>query len=77
MHEWQPIETAPTDGTRVLVFGERLYRGGGTNDAEVHIVIAYRDVEEIGDEWLDGDVEVYPTHFMPLPAPPTVPQEPT
>jgi hypothetical protein len=62
---WQPIETAPKDGTAILgfwagdVINERnyaltLYRTGSWWDAD-------RGREEYGE----------PTHWMPLPAPPT------
>ena len=69
MSEWQPIETAPKDGTRVLasqsghVFTARwapgfaaVYPGGG------------------GPGWYDEilDRRAQPTHWMPLPAPPNV-----
>lgn len=54
---WQPIESAPKDGTRVLVWdGEewlarwQAYNGG------------YWDADEYISE--------NPTHWMPLPAPP-------
>lgn len=62
--EWQLIETAPKDGTHVLVF---MYGDMTT---------AYWD----GETWelsiaSDGPVEsneVNPTHWMPLPTPPNV-----
>jgi hypothetical protein len=61
--EWQPIETAPKDGTRILIFGARECYGGD------YISLAY------WDHWWRGDYDepVYvdePTHWMPLPPPP-------
>jgi hypothetical protein len=55
---WQPIETAPKDGTLVLVF----YREGG---------MALRRVQKSGHT-VDvlGRHSGYATHWMPLPDPP-------
>lgn len=89
---WQPIETAPTDGTPVLLY---LSPPLNTNEAvgwcakgEMHVVVGwaedtYRDVIK----WCCGFCEegtadtegfstpfmmtVTPTHWMPLPNPPT------
>ena len=54
---WQPIETAPRDGTAVLVYDENLT-----------YEIAYRHRAE----WRYGPkgYSCKPTHWMPLPAPP-------
>ena len=53
---WQPIETAPATGERILVFNAK-----------------YRDTVSIckadGDFWRRE--RLGPTHWMPLPAPPT------
>jgi hypothetical protein len=70
--KWQPIEMAPKDGTRVLGYfpcaGQRVVT-----------VMGWREnVYERGDpNWTTDDGEsaclTYdpPTHFMPLPEPPT------
>jgi len=55
---WQPIETAPKDGTGVLLFD---------GDFE----IGYWDYET--DQWvidLFGQTKMQPTHWMPIPAAP-------
>ena len=60
--EWQPIETAPMDGTRVLVtagfmvFDAYFRRGDWW-------------LYECGDDWYS--VTINPTNWMPLPEPPT------
>lgn len=58
--DWQPIETAPKDGTMILA---------GRNQA---IDLVRWGEEWNGMNWLDagGHVIGRPTHWMPLPAPP-------
>ena len=68
MNEWQPIETAPKDGTWVLVCG---------NGWDV-MMASYSYDGRIGrgyfwgpTEWDDYELaEQQPTHWMPLPEPP-------
>jgi hypothetical protein len=80
MSVWQAIETAPRDGTRIILskpgmvsVGEWLHEEGGTRE--------YRDADGryIGqddsdgfDGWMDweGGYQDW-THWMPLPTPPT------
>jgi len=67
--EWQPIGTAPKDGTRILVF-----------DHDTHIARWRKDTHTKRFHWLlddEDDVtstpaapEVHPTHWQPLPPPP-------
>lgn len=60
---WRPIETAPKDGTHVLAWFPE------PEEYEVMIVRYWAD----GELWMTvGPVEddVYPTHWMPLPAAP-------
>lgn len=65
MTTWQPINTAPRDGTRILATWAHTWRTGP------HI-----EVLETGEEgyWFytfDGDAPVEePTHWMPLPPDP-------
>lgn len=57
---WRPIETAPLDGTSVLM---------ATTSGRID-VLWY----EAG-EWTNGDYYLHPkyvTHWMPVPAPPVV-----
>ena len=60
MSEWQPIETAPKDGTEILGWWKR---------SKTMEVIVWCDIEH---NWLDvQDVPTSaPTHWMPLPTPP-------
>lgn len=68
---WQPIETAPKDGARVL-----LAKFGWAEDMEGNN--EYRLFFSVSgswwterDYWTDGlEKLIPPTHWMPLPAPP-------
>ncbi len=56
---WQPIETAPKDGTEVLLFQERRIVAGSWNSGgAMHM-----------PHWMGGNYK--PTHWMLLPAPPS------
>ena len=68
MSEWQPIETAPDDGTLVLVSSrEGIWisaRKKGRRTAD-----GYGPFD--GCDWYMGDSRsAAPTHWMPLPKPP-------
>jgi hypothetical protein len=99
---WQPIETAPKDGTPFLCWLSGLpyaarydkygrliwywHRNHATGPAHrVHIVDGRRMLEEIKPEdrpdyqvsgmlWVNG-FEAKATHWMPLPSPPTGPDQ--
>jgi hypothetical protein len=59
---WQPIETAPKDGTPVLGFMPKYYQGKGGQS-----VILW-----FGNDWSDMRAHsCEPSHWMPLPAPPS------
>jgi hypothetical protein len=65
---WQPIETAPKDGTVVIV------RGFYDADGEVSMKAAAAQYDK---RWMRDNngygytVSCYPTHWMPLPELPT------
>ena len=78
MSKWQPIETAPKDGTKILVYKNKIRFGSneydhfyfGLNVYDHYIEIAY---------WTDYGCKIDafaplfdkdPTHWMPLPEPP-------
>lgn len=68
---WQPIETAPRDGTEVLVC--RVYEGGKAEYAVAHNYDdgnGWRDMGDMGWAGMTHDDENQPTHWMPLPAHP-------
>lgn len=58
--EWKPIETAPKDGTQILV---ALNECGDKKKPYVFEVVSY-----VNGEWCGDAYPVYPpTHWMPLP----------
>ena len=69
MSEWQPIETAPKDGTRIWLATESVMkRVGRWHDGE-----AFERHGTIGGGWRRADdsqkesLFFVPTHWMPLP----------
>ena len=67
--DWQPIETAPKDGTPVVVFAPTT-RAGTIRTNMRTITVAYLD----RFYWwcsVDGKHSLKPTHWMPLPPPPS------
>lgn len=79
MSEWHPIETAPKDGTRVMIFvpefdpQQYVAEYGSTADLP-------KDHEDYWEGWCFSDEilinhckeEPEPTHWMHLPLPPTL-----
>lgn len=64
---WQPISTAPKDGTEFLAWSEAQ---------GFDVVQSFEYEREDGSHaWFNGDVYVNPTHWMPLPEPPNPPKE--
>lgn len=78
---WQPIETAPRDGSAVLVMrdiwpGSPTGRARDCNEHNTYVAVWWGDEAE-GGAWVcymdmieDPDCPIEPTHWMPLPAPP-------
>ncbi len=64
---WQPIETAPRDGTRILLFQpEEISRG-----RVLHRAVLGHWVACAHSGWVsDGLQHAEPTHWMPLPEAP-------
>lgn len=85
--KWQPIETAPKDGGDILVVDANGNQYVAWWDEEFERV--FDDSKEDGDGgwrggWTDGSatgvgrldaeyIEIIPTHWMPLPEPPSPP----
>ncbi len=61
--EWQPIETAPKDGRRVLVMWEYW--------SSEPFVAYFKHGRWNGEVALSECSDDGPTHWMPLPSPPT------
>lgn len=81
---WQPIETAPKDGSPMLLWdAEReipivgmWVSFAGTNSPESYEP-AYSGWDSMSGvpTWLDASPDAQPTHWMPLPAPPVRDEE--
>jgi hypothetical protein len=68
MAEWQPIETAPKDGTEILAARKPRQFNWWIFD-----VVSYAWEDDNGHWWQhDGSRACQPTHWMHLPPPPTV-----
>ena len=61
---WQPIETAPTDGTWVFVYWP-------TMPITLYPMVAFNCGDEYGWDTPADYGQVFPTHWMPLPPAPT------
>ena len=71
MSKWQPIATAPKDGTRLLLFGRYAYSRPG--DELFHYVGYWGTWDNAGgsfETWISAGPLFAPTHWMPLPDPP-------
>ena len=81
MSEWRTMETAPTDGSPVLVFGFWAGEINGVEDTEPQIMIAGfcgDQTDYRGFNWSVAGGDAYaswvkPTHWMPLPEKPVRP----
>jgi hypothetical protein len=74
--EWQPIETAPKDGTEVLLFYPRYRQGIFIGHFDVSVHMSHGKETYRSEKWWNGGYggmfgkEPEPTHWMPLPSPP-------
>lgn len=64
--EWQPIETAPRDGTPFLAWCPNLHATGGVL---IYLwLVGPKQFVTVPGAWADRGGKI--THWMPLPAPP-------
>lgn len=73
MTGWQPISTAPKDGTKVLIFIPGRPAGYRVNASSFTVSVHLRNGEEIyrSADWSGAFEERgEPTHWMPLPEEP-------
>ena len=63
--EWQPIETAPKDGT--MIVGHDWCRGIGIYGHDDTHIMSFKDGEWFGKDTYENH---FPTHWMPLLNPP-------
>lgn len=71
---WQPIETAPKDGTKVDLWGVNMLSWDKHGERIVNVgwgaVVCWFGVER--EDWRHGRGEDFkPTHWMPIPPAPT------
>jgi hypothetical protein len=73
MMEWQPIETAPLDGSYVIVdlngkVGPAFYEKSTSKKSEKKgLPVGWVWIDEC-DQYVYGK-EIFPTHWMPFPSP--------
>lgn len=70
VNQWQPIETAPKDGTKILVYGYYIYDGDKDRTEYTHLVVWDEDFsawESDDGEFVDSEIF---SHWQPLPSPP-------
>ena len=70
MNQWQPIETAPKDGTNIILFGEGKVTVGGWVSAEDQGAEPGEEYLIAAGWWSIDLADNNPTHWMPLPDPP-------
>lgn len=73
MSEWQPISTAPKDGRLVLLFAGNAMMCAAYDFGDDEWIYAYTDVHREGAPGLFYcSYAINPSHWMPLPDPPTI-----
>jgi len=79
MSEWQPIDSAPRDGTRLLLAEGRLFSAGSWCSfmggeprwwTDNPVAFAEPDEQHANYDFAFDEYVKHPTHWMPLPTPP-------
>jgi hypothetical protein len=76
MSDWQPIETAPKDGTYILLFvrtswgGPEIHKACWEDNTYDVKCEAWCIANSTDRDYNTSDEVECPTHWMPLPAPP-------
>lgn len=73
MSEWRPIETAPKDGNPFMAWreGSRPFVASAVLDGNDHFAAFVPVTEQLRKLLTGACVYRQPTHWMPLPDPPT------
>lgn len=86
--DWRPIETAPKDATAILVMrdiwpGTKSGRAEECNGHNTYVAQWWEGEKNGAGAWIcymgavcDPECPIEPTHWMPLPAPPSAPEVP-
>lgn len=65
---WQPIETAPKDGTYIILYGNSYYPQG-IMPKKPDLIGIVKEGEFCAGSWQIGGRTIEPTHWQPLPPP--------
>ena len=67
---WKPIETAPKDGTTILLCKVGCTPSTGVFDERLGWIDFEAEDPSLRAEWIETGTEWDPTHWMPIPPPP-------
>lgn len=70
MSAWMPIETAPKDGTTILLCCVGKIPQTGVFDDALGWIDFDSDDDSRREEWIETRSQWSPTHWQPLPPPP-------
>lgn len=78
--EWQPIETAPKDGTDVLLFFPTYKRQVHVGHYNIRETFTHGKLDSRSEGWITGLIwgigdQAEPSHWMAIPAGPNQPEQ--